>query len=165
MTREKETGFRKPPKQEEHKKEYKSLLLRLAAGAGIGLMVFALLLAAAAAISLSLDLPQERLAWIGIPLAAVSAFAAGYLYVRPQGRQGLLSGLMAGAAFYAGTLLLAVVISRASLGVNAVLLLLAALAGGAAGGVFAANRRPPNSSRHKPSPKHARRPHQKQSFR
>ena len=139
----KESGFRKPQKQEkERKQENKALLTRLAVSAGAGLAVFALLLPAAAAVCLALDLPQERLAWAGIPLAAAAAFTAGYLHVRPLRKQGLLSGLLSGAALYAGVLLLAAAVSRATLGVNAVLLLLAALLGGGAGGVFAANRRP-----------------------
>jgi len=143
MTLGKESDFRKPQKAEkERKKESKALLARLAVSAGMGLAVFTLLLLAATAVCLALDLPQERLAWIGIPLAAVAAFAAGYLHVRPLGKQGLLSGLLSGAALYAGILLLAAAISRAPLGVNAVLLLLGALLGGSAGGVFAANRRP-----------------------
>jgi putative membrane protein (TIGR04086 family) len=116
--------------------------VRLAVSAGIGLAVFTLLLLMGAAVCLKLDLPRERLAWVGIPLAAAAAFLAGDLHVRPSRKQGLLSGLLSGAALYAGVLLLAVVISRAPVGVNAVLLLLAALLGGAAGGVFSANRRP-----------------------
>ena len=143
MTLNRETSFKKPQKQEkERKKEQKALLVRLAASAGIGLIVFALLLLAAAAVCLKLDLPRERLAWVGIPLAAAAAFLAGDLHVRPLRKQGMLLGLLSGAALYAGVLLLAAVISRASLGVNAVLLLLATLLGGAAGGIFAANRRP-----------------------
>jgi len=143
MDLSRESGFRKPQKQEkERKKENKALLTRLAVSAGVGLVVFALLMLAAAAVCLALDLPQERLAWVGIPLAALAAFTAGYLHVRPLRKQGLLSGLLSGAALYAGVLLLAVIVSRAALGVNAVLLLMAALLGGAAGGVFAANRRP-----------------------
>ena len=138
-----ETGFKKPARPEkERKKDQKALLVRLAASAGVGLAVFALLLLAAAALCLRLDLPREHLPWIGIPLAAVSAFLAGDLHVRPLRKQGLLSGLLSGAALYVGVLLLATVISRAPLGVNAVLLLLGTLLGGAAGGVFAANRRP-----------------------
>jgi len=138
MTLNRETSFQKP----ESKKEKKALLIRLGASAGVGLAVFALLLLGAAAVCLRLDLPQERLAWVGIPLAAAAAFLAGYLHVRPLRKQGLLSGLLSGAALYAGVLLLAVAVSRASLGVGAVLLLLATLLGGAAGGIFAANRRP-----------------------
>ena len=138
-----ESGFQKPQKAEkERKKESRALLARLAVSAGMGLAVFALLLLAAAAVCLALDLPRERLPWVSIPLAAAAAFAAGYLHVRPLGKQGLLSGLLSGAALYAGVLLLAAAVSRATLGVNAVLLLLAALLGGSAGGVFAANRRP-----------------------
>jgi len=143
MMLSKESDFRKPQKAEkDRKKESKALLARLAVSAGVGLAVFALLLLAAAAVCLAMDLPQERLAWVSIPLAAAAAFTAGYLHVRPLGKQGLLSGLLSGAALYAGVLLLAAVVSRAPLGVNAVLLLLAALLGGSAGGVFAANRRP-----------------------
>ena len=143
MTLTKESDFRKPQKPEkERKKEGRALMTRLAVSAGAGLAVFALLLLAATAVCLSLDLPQEHLAWAGIPLAAVAAFTAGYLHVRPLGKQGLLSGLLSGAALYAGVLLLAAAVSRVPLGVNAVLLLLATLLGGGAGGVFAANRRP-----------------------
>jgi len=137
-----ETGFAKPAKPEkERKKDQKALLVRLAASAGVGLIVFALLLLAAAAVCLRLDLPRERLPWVGIPLAAAAAFLAGDLHVRRLRRQGLLSGLLSGAALYVGVLLLAAVVSRAPLGVNAVLLLLATLLGGATGGIFAANRR------------------------
>jgi len=139
----KESGFKKQAKPEkERKKDQKALLIRLAASAGVGLAVFALLLLAAAAVCLRLDLARERLPWVGIPLAAVAAFLAGDLHVRPLRKQGLLSGLLSGAALYAGVLLLAAAISRATLGANAVLLLLATLLGGAAGGIFAANRRP-----------------------
>jgi len=141
MTLHRETSFSKPQKQES-KKEQKALLIRLAASAGVGLAVFALLLTAAAAVCLRLDFPQEHLAWVGIPLAAAAAFLAGYLHVRPLRKQGLLSGLLSGAALYVGVLLLAVAVSRAALGTGAVLLLLATLLGGAAGGIFAANRRP-----------------------
>jgi len=141
MTLNKEISFKKPQKQE-NKKDQKALLVRLAVSAGVGLAVFALLLAAAAAVCLRLDLPREHLAWVGIPLAAAGAFLAGDLHVRPLRKQGLLSGLLSGAALYVGVLLLAVAVSRAPLGANAVLLLLATLLGGAAGGIFAANRRP-----------------------
>jgi len=140
METARETGFKKPQKQEkEHKAQGRDLLARLGVSAGAGLALFALLLPGAAAACLALDLPRERLAWVGIPLAALAAFAAGYLLVRPLRRQALLSGLLTGAALYAGILPAAVLISRAPLGGNAVLLLLAALLGGAAGGVFAAN--------------------------
>jgi len=138
-----ETRFSNPQKPEkERKKDQKALLVRLAVSAGIGLVVFTLLLLAATAVCLRLDLPRERLPWVGIPLAAAAAFLAGDLHVRHLRKQGLLSGLLSGAALYVGVLLLAAVISRAPLGVNAVLLLLATLLGGAAGGIFAANRRP-----------------------
>jgi len=151
MTLSKESGFNKPLKQEkERKKEQKALLARLAASAGVGLAVFALLLLAAAAVCLRLDVPRERLAWVGIPLAAAAAFLAGDLHVRPLRKQGLLCGLLSGAALYVGVLLLAVAVSRAALGVNAVLLLLATLLGGAAGGIFAANRRPAERRGSKP---------------
>ena len=151
MTLSKESTFKKPQGQEkERRQEQKALLARLTASAGVGLIVFALLLLAAAALCLRLDLPRERLPWMGIPLAAAAAFLAGDLHVRPLRRQGLLSGLLSGAALYAGVLLLAAVISRAPLGVNAVLLLLATLLGGAAGGIFAANRRPSESRGTKP---------------
>jgi len=158
MELSRETSFKKLQKHEEkeRKQEQKALLTRLAASAGVGLAVFALLLLAAAAACLALDLPQERLAWVGIPLAAVAAFTAGYLHVRPLGKQGLLSGLLSGAALYAGALLLAVAVSRAALGVGAVLLLPACLLGGGAGGVFAANRRPAerrNPARRRAAPK------------
>jgi len=138
-----ESRFRKPTRPEkEHKRDQKALFVRLAVSAGVGLAAFALLLLGAAALCLRLDLPREHLPWVGIPLAAAAAFLAGDLHVRPLRKQGLLSGLLSGAALYAGVLLMAAVISRASLGVNAVLLLLATLLGGAAGGIFAANRRP-----------------------
>jgi len=143
MTQTRETGFRKPQKPEkERSKDQKALLLRLGVSAGVGLAVFAVLLLAAAAVCLRLDVPRERLPWVGIPLAAAAAFLAGYLHVRPLRKQGLLSGLLSGAALYVGALVLAAAVSRTALGSNAVLLLLATLLGGAAGGIFAANRRP-----------------------
>lgn len=143
----KESGLKKPQKQEKtDKKIPTAMLMRLLFSTGIGLAVFALLMLAAAACCLSLGLAQEHLAWIGIPLAAIAALIAGNLFVRAQRKQGLLLGLLAGAALYVCVLLLAMAISRASLGVNAVLLLLAMLFGGAAGGIIAANRKP--SERH-----------------
>jgi len=151
MSLNRESSFKKPAKPEkERRKDQKALLVRLAVSAGIGLAVFTLLLLAAAAVCLRLDLPREHLPWVGIPLAAAAAFLAGDLHVRPLRKQGLLSGLLSGAALYVGALLLAAAVSRASLGVNAVLLLLAALLGGAAGGIFAANRSPSASRGVKP---------------
>ncbi len=143
MAINKDIGLKRPQTQEkESRKEQKALMLRLIISAGMGLAVFAILLVTAAAICLRLDLAQDKLAWVSIPIASLSAFFAGALHVRPLRKQGLLLGLLSGAAFYVGALLLSVILSHATLGVNAVFLLMSTLICGAAGGIYTANRKP-----------------------
>lgn len=120
---------------------------RLLASAGMGLALFALLALLAAAVCLKLDLPRERMGFAAIPLAAIAAFAAGYLNVRAQRKQGLVFGMLAAAALYLPLLLAAMAVTHAAPGVNAVLLLLAMLPCGAAGGIFSANRAGTSSSK------------------
>jgi putative membrane protein (TIGR04086 family) len=113
---------------------------RLALSLVLGFALFAGLLALATLLCLKLDLPQQALPLAAIPMAGFGAFLAAYCNVRKVRRQGLLLGLLAGAAFYLVVLLLTLGISRAPLGMNAVILLLVSLLSGAAGGIVSVNR-------------------------
>ncbi len=116
------------------------LLRRVLGGAALGALLFCALLLPAAAICLRLDLQRELLPLVSIPLAALSAAAAGYASVRSSRKQGLPTGLLAASALYVAVLLLSWLTVRGSLGPNAVALLLTMLLGGALGGIFAANK-------------------------
>lgn len=133
---------------------WQPLLRRLLIAVGVSALLFAALMCIAAALCLKLDMAQQRLGFVAIPLAALSAFAAGYLMVRPIRRQGLVFGMLAAAALYLPVLAAALLMSRGAPGLSAVLTLLAMLFGGSLGGIFAANR---SSASQRKSVKHRKR--------
>ena len=120
---------------------WKPVARRMALSVMLGLALLAGLLAAAAAVCLQMDLAQAVLPMAAVPLAGLAAFAAAFAHVSGARRQGLVMGIFTASVLYAFVLAGALLASRASVGVNAVVLLLVMLAAGAAGGIIAANRR------------------------
>ena len=130
-------------RRQEHQTQasgWKPMAKRMALSVALSVALLAGLLAAAAAVCLQLDLAQALLPVAAIPLAGLAAFIAAFVHVSGARRQGLIMGVLTASALYVCVLAGALLASRASVGVNAVVLLLVTLAAGAVGGIAAANR-------------------------
>lgn len=115
------------------------IIKKLLVGSAVGSAVFFAVAAIMALLILKTDLPQNSVPVLGIAAAAISAFAAGFIGVRPFRKNGIAYGLL---SVMPQTVFLITILffnNAGSLGTVTLIMALAMAAAGGLGGIAAAN--------------------------
>lgn len=127
-------------REEEQGMSFGRMLKSMLLGSAAGTLLFFALLCALSGLVLKSGLSQSAYPYLGVLLAALSAFVAAIVSVRRIGKNGMVMGI--GSALPELLLLvLTVLFTSTAVGMMTAILVLAMLVSSAAGGILAVNMR------------------------